>query len=102
MYTNRYQPFENGETQETPIPVKLPEKSTDKFTTYKIGRSRLDKISEERYGNPFHGWLILMANPEYHEECDIPDNATIRVPYPLNQSRRDYIQAVNRNKQLYG
>jgi hypothetical protein len=28
--------------------------------------------------------LILWANPEYFLEFDIPDNAVIRVPYPLN------------------
>ncbi len=102
MYTNRYQPFERDGKQVTPSYVKLPEKGSDTFATYKIGRVRLDKISEEKYGNPYHGWLIMLGNPQYATEYDIPDNALLRVPFPMDLSVREYERQVKLNKRLYG
>lgn len=90
-YVNRYSRMVvNNQSISVPL-VKLPEKGTDQFVTYKIGKSRLDKISDDKYGTPFYGWLIMVANPEYGGlEWDIPDNALIRVPFPLDQSLKDY------------
>jgi hypothetical protein len=82
--------------------VKLPEKGTDFFVTYKIGKSRLDKISDDKYGAPYFGYLIMVANPEYGGlEWNIPDNALLRVPFPLDQSLRDYDVAMKQRMNYY-
>ena len=64
-YYNRYQDFfVNG--QQTIVPfVKLPSKPTDKRFIYRVGVSRLDKISQQFYDTPYFGWVILIANPEF-------------------------------------
>jgi hypothetical protein len=82
--------------------VKLPEKGTDIFVTYKIGKSRLDKISDDKYGTPYFGYLIMLANPEYGGlEWDIPDNALLRIPFPLEQSLKDYDVAMKFKMNYY-
>ena len=65
QYYNRYTDFLiNG--QQTVVPfVQLPLKSSDKSYIYKVGRSRLDIVSQEFYNTPYFGWLILQANPEF-------------------------------------
>jgi hypothetical protein len=65
QYYNRYTLFQvNG--QQTVVPfVTLNGKPSDKVYVYKVAVSRLDKVSQEYYGTPFFGWLILQANPEF-------------------------------------
>ncbi len=84
QYYNRYNQFlVNGEQTVVPY-VSLPSKPSDKAYIYKVGRSRLDKVSQEYYGTPFFGWLILQANPQYGGlENNIYDGAILSVPYPL-------------------
>lgn len=101
-YTNRYINFLDNNTQHTVPFVAIPEKSTDKYPVYTIGKSRLDKMSLSFYGNPYHGWLIMQANPEFLKETDILDGAILRVPFPLNQSITDYKDALLTHKKLYG
>ena len=103
LYFNRYNNFLiNGEQTVVPF-VKIPSKSSDKRFFYKTGVSRLDKISQEYYGTPFFGWLILAANPIYGGlEWNIPDNAIIVVPYPLNASIQDYNNAIKTRFYYYG
>ena len=49
QYYNRYQTFLiNGEQTVVPY-VALPNKPSDKVHIYKVGRSRLDNVSEEYY-----------------------------------------------------
>ena len=103
LYFNRYINFLiNG--QQTVVPyVKLPQKATDKKYFYKVGVSRLDKISQEIYGSPFFGWLILLANPQYGGlEWGIPDNALLVVPFPLVASVQDYESQLNNYFFYYG
>lgn len=91
LYFNRYINFLiNG--QQTVVPfVKLPSKSTDKKYFYKNGISRLDKISQEIYGTPLFGWLILQGNPQFGGlEWNIPDGALLNIPFPLIASVQDY------------
>jgi hypothetical protein len=58
-------------------------KSSDKKYFYKVGVSRLDKISQEVYGSPFFGWVIMIANPQFGGlEWNIPDGALLNVPFP--------------------
>jgi len=62
-YFDRYQFFvEDGDFRIVPG-IEIPIKTTDKYVLYKRGKNRLDKISQEYYGSPVYGWLILMANP---------------------------------------
>lgn len=101
-YYNRYGGFNINEVS-TSVPfVKIPEKATDKFIVYKVGKTRLDKVSQEEYGTPYFGFLILLANPEYSEEKKIPDQAALRVPFPLKDSIRDYKNALNLILRYYG
>lgn len=103
QYYNRYSSFIiNG--QQTVVPfVQVPQKTTDKTYIYKVGRSRLDKISQEYYATPFFGWLILQANPQYGGlENTIPDGAILIIPFPLLPSLQDYKGALNNHFYYYG
>jgi len=103
QYYNRYSTFLiNG--QQTVVPfVQVPQKTTDKVYIYKVGKSRLDKISQESYGTPFFGWLILQANPQYGGlENYIPDGAMLIIPFPLLPSLQDYKGALNNHFYYYG
>jgi hypothetical protein len=94
--------FINNKHRALPF-VKLPKKSTDKQYFYSVGSSRLDKISNDFYGNPIYGWLIMMANPQYGAlEINIPDQTILNVPYPLQASLLDYNSAINNYFNLYG
>lgn len=101
-YFNRYRFLNNDEVNITPPFIKLTEKNTDQFVQYNKNRSRLDKISQEMYGSPYYGWLILMANPELGGlEWSIPDGTAIRVPYPLDESIREYERKLNNRLNYY-
>jgi hypothetical protein len=92
----------NGEQTVVPY-VSLPSKPSDKAYIYKVGRSRLDKVSQEYYGTPFFGWLILQANPQYGGlENNIYDGAILSVPYPLITSLQDYKSAIDTYFFYYG
>lgn len=102
-YWNRYSQFLiNG--QQTVVPfVTLPTKTTDKTYIYKIGRSRLDKVSQEFYGSPYFGWLILQANPQFGGlENYIFDGAILTIPFPLIPSLQDYKGAIENHFYYYG
>jgi hypothetical protein len=59
QYYNRYNDFLiNGEQTVVPF-VNLPQKPSDKVFIYKVGKSRLDKTSQEFYNSPVFNWLIL-------------------------------------------
>lgn len=102
-YFDRYSSFRiNGETVMLPF-LPLPQKGSDKEITYKLGRDRTDKLSQRYYGNPYCGWLIMMANPQYGGlEFLIPDRTVLRIPYPLVDSLQQYINNIERFDQLYG
>lgn len=103
QYYNRYSGFLiNG--QQTVVPfVQIPQKTTDKTYIYKVGKSRLDKVSQDYYATPFFSWLILQANPQYGGlENYIPDGAILIVPFPLLPSLQDYKAALNNHFYYYG
>jgi len=87
----RYEILKNtdGTTDSMPF-INLPENLSDKFEYWNVGFSRMDKISQKYYGNPFYDFLILYANKIYLNEFDIPDGALIRVPFPLGKVKADY------------
>lgn len=102
-YFDRYQYFEDDGTFEIVPGIEIPIKGTDEYLQYKKGKDRLDKISEEKYGSPFFGWLILMANPLAGSlEFEIPDNFMLRIPKPLITTLQDYKTSVDLYKLYYG
>lgn len=103
QYLNRYQYFEEEGNFVIVPGVKIPIKSTDKYVQYRRNRDRLDKISQEYYNTPLFGWLILLANPLAGSvEYLMPDNFTLRIPFPLIPSLQDYKKGVDLYKLHYG
>ena len=102
-YYNRYQKF-NFNGKYTPLPfIKIEPKSSDKTVLYRQTQSRMDKLSQEYYGNPYHGWLIMLSNPQYGGvEENIPNGEIIRIPFPFRESLQQYIAAVEEYEKLYG
>lgn len=102
-YYNRYNMFlVNGVQTSVPF-VKIPPKPTDKVYIYKIGRSRLDKISQEVYNTPYFGWLILQANPQFGGlENNIEDGSVLTIPFPLESSLLDYKNQLDNYFYYYG
>jgi hypothetical protein len=103
QYYNRYNEFlVNGEQTVVPF-VTLPQKTTDKSYIYKVGQSRLDKVSQQFYGTPYFNWLILQANPIFGGlEDDIYDGAILIIPFPLIPSLQDYKWALENYFYYYG
>jgi len=102
IYFDRYEKFRlNGEVSTLPF-INLTPKPTDKRVVYKLGETRLDKLSQMYYNNPYHGFLIMLANPEYGGlEFDINDGDIIRIPFPFNETLEDYNNQVEIFKKLY-
>ena len=87
----RYSILKNSDGTTDMMPfVPLPVRASDKYEYWNTNFSRLDKLAQKYYGNPFYDFLILYANPSYVNEFDIPDNALIRIPFPLIQVKSDY------------
>jgi hypothetical protein len=102
-YYNRYKDFLiNG--QQTVVPfLSIPPRVSDQQYLYRTGKSRLDKISFEKYGTPYFGWLILAANPLYGGlEQNIPDGTILIIPFPLTASLQDYKAALDTHIFYYG
>ncbi len=102
-YFNRYQYFIDNGTFRIVPGIEIPIKGTDKHIVFKKGKDRLDKLSDEIYGSPVHGWLILLSNPLAGSlEFEIPDNFTLRIPFPLTTSLQDYKRGVDLYTLYYG
>ena len=102
-YYNRYQRLNTIDQIISPPFIKLDEKQTDDMIIYDLNKTRLDKVSQEYYGSPYYGWLILMANPEYRGlEWNITDGQAIRVPLPLEDTIREYETKLNQRLNYYG
>ena len=102
-YYDRYQRFKvNGGYKMIPF-IKIKPKNSDKTTVYESQRTRMDKLSQTYYNNPYHGWLIMLANPQYGgAEENISNNEIIRIPFPFRESLQQYIAAVEEYEKLYG
>jgi hypothetical protein len=69
-----------------PLPfLRITPRSTDAVVPYYQGVSRLYLISQEYYDSPDYEQLLLLANPEWLGEFDIPDGELLRVPLPLGE-----------------
>lgn len=102
-YFDRYNKFRiNADIK--PIPgITIPIDSADKYVVYKEISSRLDKLSNSYYNNPYSGWLIMLANPEFGGlEFNIPDSAIIRIPFPYDSALSRYNTEITTHKELYG
>jgi hypothetical protein len=102
-YFDRYNKFRTNADMK-PIPgITIPVIPSDKYTVYKEIDSRLDKLSNTYYNNPYSGWLIMLANPEFGGlEFNIPDSTIIRIPFPFDSAINRYMTEVATHKQLYG
>ena len=100
---NRYEKFvSNGEMKLVPF-AKIPVSGSDRYIRYRRGRTRLDIVSNEHYGSPNYGWLILQANPSVGAlEYAIPDGTLLRIPYPLETSIANYKNSIKLYDELYG
>lgn len=98
-YYNRYNSFVDGNGNMAVVPfIPIPVKSTDLYVYYEEGKTRMDLLSYQYYGDPNYGWLILQANPEVGSmEFKIPNDTQLRIPYPLGQTIVKYEEDI----QLY-
>jgi hypothetical protein len=102
-YFDRYRNFRfNGEMKPLPM-LKIPEIPSDKRIVYKLGQTRLDKLSNSYYNTPYCGWVIMLANPEFGGlEFNIPDQSILRVPFPFESAISRYTEEINKYNSLYG
>ena len=101
MAINRYFYLNNSNGTQANMPlVKISKRTTDKFVLYDSNLTRLDRISYSTYNDDTFGWLILLANPQYFMEFDIPKGQQIRVPFPLQDAITEFQNKllVNKNK----
>jgi len=102
-YIDRYNSFKGNAEMKPVIGVKLEPSDNDLTYVYKQGTTRLDKLSNMFYNNPYSGWLIMLVNQEYGGlEFNIPDMSIIRIPYPFDSAVERYATAVRKHKLLYG
>lgn len=102
-YFDRYQQFRSNGNVSTLPRINIETLNTDKQYVYKLGKTRLDRLSQEYYTTPYYGWLILLANPQFGGlEFDIPDESIIRIPFPFNSALERYNNEVKKYKTLYG
>lgn len=83
----------NGGDFLAPPFVVIPKRASDVPLPYYQGVSRLYLLSNDVYGSPHYEQLILLANPEWVSEHDIPDGTMLRVPYPLENVLQDLVLA---------
>jgi hypothetical protein len=102
-YFDRYEDFRTSNSIK-PIPgLVLTQTTSDKTIIYKLGETRLDKLSNTYYNSPYFGWLIMSANQQYGGlEFLIPDQSTIVIPFPFEDAISRYTQLVNNYTLLYG
>jgi hypothetical protein len=102
-YIDRYSAFRTN-SEMKPVPgIVIPNATSDKSIVYKQGLTRLDKLSNLYYNNPYSGWLIMLANPEFGGlEFNIPDMTLIRIPFPFDSAASRYLTQVKKHKTLYG
>lgn len=103
MGYDRYKKFKmNGSMKLVPF-IEINKKNSDLYTYYEAGKSRLDLLSYQYYGDPNYGWLIMQANPELGSmEFNIEDQSKIRIPFPLSTTLTQYGTNIDKYIELYG
>jgi len=85
------------ELLDTP-PILIKERKTDLFVVYNKNKTRLDRIAFDIYKDETCYKLILMANPAYFCEFDIPNNTVVRVPFPYNDVIQEIVSKLTAGK----
>jgi hypothetical protein len=87
----------NGDLEQLPF-IEIPEHPNDKYIEFIEGskKTRFDVLAEKYYANATLGFFILMANPEYLSEHDIPDGKIIRIPFPKDRIIQLYNDNIKR------
>ncbi len=103
MAYSRYKSFiSDGTYKKVPF-IKIPESNNDFYVYYEVGKTRLDLLSYQYYGDPNYAWLILQANPSVTSlEFRINDNTKLRIPYPLENAIQGYENNIKKYNNLYG
>jgi len=103
MAYNRYKSFiTNGTYTKVPF-VEIPTSSSDIYVYYEVGKTRMDLLSYQYYGNANYGWLILQANPQVGSlEFNIEDGSKLRIPFPLETAIQGYESNIKKYNNLYG
>ena len=103
MSYSRYKSFiVNGTYKKVPF-IEIPERGTDIYEFYEVGKTRLDNLSYQYYSDPNYGWLILQANPQYNSlEFKLQNNSKLRIPYPLDSAIQRYEEEIKKYVKLYG
>ena len=103
MIYNRYKSFVVDGTCNKVPSIEIPTSNSDFYVYYEVGKTRLDLLSYQYYGNPNYGWLILQANPEAGSlEFRIKDKAKLRIPFPLENAIQGYENNIKKYNNLYG
>lgn len=103
QYVDRYSKFRNNGSIKPVFGIKITPQSSDKTFLYKKGVTRLDKVSNDYYNNPYSGWLIMLANPQFGGlEFNIPDRTILRIPFPYDNALSRYITELENHRKLYG
>lgn len=100
-YFNRYKPFNQQNNTPVIVPyLKIPDKGSDRVIIW-TENERLDNISDDYYGTPFFDWLIMQKNASLGmDEFEWEYGSTVIIPYPLETSLNQYIEAYERYKVL--
>lgn len=100
---NRYKSFiVDGAYRKVPS-IEIPRTGSDRYVYYEVGKTRLDLLSYQYYGDPNYGWLILQANPHAGSlEFRIKDGTKLRIPYPLETAIQGYEGNIKKYDSLYG
>ena len=103
MAYSRYKSFIIDGTYRKVPSIEEPYSNSDLYTYYEVGKTRLDFLSYQYYGDPNYGWLILQANPEAGSlEFRIKSNTRLRIPYPLENAIQGYEENIKKYNKLYG
>ena len=99
---DRYSKLRNDNSIEMVPFVEIPKMDSDYYVEYKRGKTRLDILSNEYYGSPNYGWVILQANPECGSmEFNIKDRTVLRIPFPLESALTAYKKGIENYKKYY-
>lgn len=85
----------NGNLEQLPF-IEFPIHPDDKYIKFIEGdnKTRFDILAQKYYNNPSLGFFILIANPDYMSEHDIPDGSVIRIPFNKDRVINLYDQSM--------
>lgn len=83
MAISRYKKLNFNGNQISFPKITINKRQGDIYVTYDSNRTRLDRIAADAYGDDTLYWIILLANPQYYMEFDIPSGAVLRIPNPI-------------------